>query len=399
MQPNDTPVVVNNDLVMPNGGPGLDHNGPATASSPLDASKLHLPSTIGMPATAGSSNNPLITPSISMNPVIDQTAPITSPNLNTTATSTVDSVSNVFNVDTSADQPSVNMTSAAPISASSANNTSASNISTSTPLNFDPLAGFEANNMTIPAQPDTTSAVSSNPSTIPFSSPSPLDTLNKDINSSNSVAPPMATASITGAPVVSETTMEVNNQQTSVEALGGINSQPNTMSANGSLNINSISSEPVSDMVNPVPDTTANNPLDQKPIATVPEDIAVNTNTANVAPAAMANSNHISDQRSAGEKAIDDFCDNLLREKGYDSIDPAQRETYKQELLSEIEDLTNTTIVNSLDDKHLDEFESKLDAGLSPDELMIYVSSVVPNITNILSEAYARYRQEYLKSV
>lgn len=344
--PNNSQPALGDDVVMPNGGPGLSSNNanPSAPSSPLDASALHLPSTIGINNsnnTVASSNNPLISPS-----------------------NTISQSANA--------QPPV------------------ANIATDTPVADNNIPRF-----TPPSAPINGSITVDGVDTTPLPS---MDTnVSGTINTLTSNIPtPDATVPLTVSPLdtttpVAESKGDISSIISSANTEIGSNNIPNPVPDNQSPSLSPANVSSNSSSIN-TPPVFTDTPLVNNPVDT------------NTVPIQMSNTSSSTSQNNSmppvnmADKVMEDFCDTLLAEKGYNSIDPVQREAYKTSLMDELEDLTNTTIVNALDDQHLEEFESKLDAGMGPDELMNYVTSIVPNITNILSEAYAVYRQEYLKS-
>lgn len=93
---------------------------------------------------------------------------------------------------------------------------------------------------------------------------------------------------------------------------------------------------------------------------------------------------------------LEDFTENLLRQKGLIDLSADTLRQMKLDLVTRLEKVTNGVIVANLKDDDLKEFESMLDNDAPPEDVQGFVERKIPDLDQKLGLAYMKFRDIYL---
>lgn len=88
------------------------------------------------------------------------------------------------------------------------------------------------------------------------------------------------------------------------------------------------------------------------------------------------------------------FADQLLEEKGADSLDEEIKATMKTDLVSRLEDKVNAIILAALPSEKLDEFSKMLDGDL--EGMDQFLKNNIPGFEEVLAAGLLEFRTTYL---
>lgn len=94
-------------------------------------------------------------------------------------------------------------------------------------------------------------------------------------------------------------------------------------------------------------------------------------------------------------KNIDDFINELVKEKKLDNLEQGVVEQMKKDLTDALEDRINAVILSKIPEEKLDEFEELLD-NHTGNELQDFVSNNVPDLDVLISLELLNFRNLYL---
>lgn len=94
---------------------------------------------------------------------------------------------------------------------------------------------------------------------------------------------------------------------------------------------------------------------------------------------------------------IQSFVDEILRDKGADSIPDEVYEQLRQDLANRLEDQINREIINHLPADQLDEYNELLDIG-TDEQIQEYIARNVPASPRLAAEVMQEFRESYLGS-
>ena len=95
------------------------------------------------------------------------------------------------------------------------------------------------------------------------------------------------------------------------------------------------------------------------------------------------------------EQVIDNFVENLIKEKGLPDLDPAIMDQMKADLKERVSNRVNAAIIAKMPPDQLDVFEKKMDAGDEQD-LENYIAAQIPDLENVLAQELLEFRVTYL---
>lgn len=103
-------------------------------------------------------------------------------------------------------------------------------------------------------------------------------------------------------------------------------------------------------------------------------------------------------QKDTGKRQVqlEEFADNLLRERDLTNIDNDTRIQMREDLVGRLEQVTNKVVVENIPPEKLFEFERLIDNNSGMAEMQNFISENVPNINQKLTEAYFNFRRLYL---
>lgn len=93
---------------------------------------------------------------------------------------------------------------------------------------------------------------------------------------------------------------------------------------------------------------------------------------------------------------LNQFVENLMSEKKYPDLESEILEQMKEDLYLRIENLINVTIINSLPDEKLPEFEALIDKEADANEIQRFMSDNIIDLPNIISKTLLDFRTKYL---
>jgi hypothetical protein len=95
---------------------------------------------------------------------------------------------------------------------------------------------------------------------------------------------------------------------------------------------------------------------------------------------------------------LENFIDQLIAEKGFDTSKPEYIKKIKDELYDLAEDAINSEVIKRLPEDKLDEFENLFETNATDEELVKFISQNIANIDQIISEVLINFRTIYLSN-
>ena len=92
------------------------------------------------------------------------------------------------------------------------------------------------------------------------------------------------------------------------------------------------------------------------------------------------------------------FIEKLLEEKGLgkEKIDADVHKQLKADLMEELQDLVNSSILQHLPPAQLSAFEELLDSGADHEKLQAFCGQHIPKLSEILAATLITFRDRYL---
>lgn len=93
---------------------------------------------------------------------------------------------------------------------------------------------------------------------------------------------------------------------------------------------------------------------------------------------------------------LNQFIENLIAEKKYPNLEAEILAQMKEDLNFRLENLINVTIVNSLPDEKLEEFEELIDKQVGAEEMQKFMSDNISDLPELISKTLLDFRKKYL---
>jgi len=93
---------------------------------------------------------------------------------------------------------------------------------------------------------------------------------------------------------------------------------------------------------------------------------------------------------------LNKFVEKLIEEKNYPNLEPEILAQMKEDLNLRLENLINVTIVNSLPDEKLEEFEELIDKQVGVEEMQKFMSDNIQGLPDLISRTLLDFRKKYL---
>lgn len=92
---------------------------------------------------------------------------------------------------------------------------------------------------------------------------------------------------------------------------------------------------------------------------------------------------------------IEEFVDQLIKDKGFDEKDPEVLAQIKSDLMDRLENRINALVVSELEEDKLEAFNTVLDSG-SEEEMVNFVKANVPDLDEKVAGELLAFRNMYL---
>lgn len=94
-------------------------------------------------------------------------------------------------------------------------------------------------------------------------------------------------------------------------------------------------------------------------------------------------------------KTIDDFINDMVKEKEFENLDQGVLEQVKKDLKDQVENHINAAILSEMPEDKLEEFEKLLDTKDSA-TIQQFVSESIPNLDVLVASELLNFRGLYL---
>lgn len=104
-------------------------------------------------------------------------------------------------------------------------------------------------------------------------------------------------------------------------------------------------------------------------------------------------------QYLSDKQALENFVDDLIKEKNSPYVNEANRPQVKEMLLREITESINRRLINELTDEQVKNLNQLLEKKASDEELAKFFSQNIPDLTQIITEILFDFRRGYLSVI
>jgi len=99
------------------------------------------------------------------------------------------------------------------------------------------------------------------------------------------------------------------------------------------------------------------------------------------------------------QKALEDYVDNLIKEKNSPYVNGQNRQEIKNELLKNLSKAINKKLIEKLSDQEVDELNVLLDQKADDPKISNFFTSKINNIDQLITEVLIDFRKGYLSVV
>lgn len=92
---------------------------------------------------------------------------------------------------------------------------------------------------------------------------------------------------------------------------------------------------------------------------------------------------------------IEDFIDQIIKEKGFDTKDPEVLVQLKADLMERAENRINAMIITSISEDDMDDFNTVLDTN-DEEKIQTFIRTHVPDIDDRVALELAQFKMMYL---